>query len=404
MSAPVAGADGIAATPLRILLVEDDEGDALLVRELLADADSSLVVTRARTLREAEQLTGAQIDCVVLDLALPDSTGLDGLTRLQRSGAGAVVVLTGMADRAQGLAAVAAGAQDYLLKDHVDGATLERALRYAVHRHHADQVARELAQVKLLAAENARLSRGLLPAPLLTDPAVGYGARYLPGGGRLLLGGDFYDVVQTPDDAVWVLIGDVCGHGPDEAALGVALRIAWRTLVLSGNPAGNILPTLQQLLIHERHQPYLFATAAMMRISPDRATAQLWSAGHPAPLLRIGSGSWRDEVIEHQLPLGLAPDHVWTAQQIALGPRWGLLLYTDGLIEGRAAPHADALWVDGLVTLLRSLTVPGPDADPARMVSALVEAVQRSAPGHNDDIAAVMLAYPALPKPLAGSA
>lgn len=102
-------------------------------------------------------------------------------------------------------------------------------IRYAVQRRRAEVIARELSEAQLLAAENVRLSRGLLPAPLITDPAVGHAAQYRPGGGRMLLGGDFYDVMQTPDGAVWAVIGDVCGHGPDEAALGVCLRIAWRT-------------------------------------------------------------------------------------------------------------------------------------------------------------------------------
>ena len=79
------------------------------------------------------------------------------------------------------------------------------------------------------------MERGLLPSPLLLDdPGVDIVARYRPSRENALLGGDFYDFVQTADRTVHVMIGDVAGHGPDEAALGVALRIAWRALTFAG--------------------------------------------------------------------------------------------------------------------------------------------------------------------------
>jgi CheY-like chemotaxis protein len=78
-----------SSTPsLRVLLVEDDEGDAILVRELLADAAALVDLVWARSLGEAERLWSAGMDCVLLDLQLPDATGLDGLRQLLRHGAG----------------------------------------------------------------------------------------------------------------------------------------------------------------------------------------------------------------------------------------------------------------------------------------------------------------------------
>ena len=80
-----------------------------------------------------------------------------------------------------------------------------------------------------------------MPAPLVTDEALQLTAHYRPGRQRALLGGDFYDAVQVADGTVHAVIGDVSGHGPDAAALGVCLRIAWRTLVLAGSGADEIL-------------------------------------------------------------------------------------------------------------------------------------------------------------------
>lgn len=383
---------------LRVLLVEDDEGDALLVHEQLADAGEPVELLHSRSLGEAEAAWSDTIDCVLLDLALPDSDGFGGLTRLRERGAGAIVVLTGRTDRAYGLAAMAAGAQDYLIKGATDGTSLARAMRYAVHRHEADRVARELAAANLLAGENLRLSRGLLPAPLLRDDTIGYAARYLPGGARLLLGGDFYDVVQTVDGMLWVLVGDVCGHGPDEAALGVALRIAWRTLVLGGHPAERILPTMHDVLVAERHRPYLFATATTVRIAADRRSAALWSAGHPPPLLRRETGPWLEQKIDPQLPLGVVADHVWTPTEVPLGDRWDLMLYTDGLIEGRSRPGADQLWVDGLVDLLQQLSAVE-HTRPAAVLDEVLSSVRSVTPTQDDDIAVVLLSHPGTAEP-----
>lgn len=377
---------------LRVLLVEDDEGDAVLVRELLTDAAVPVDLVWARSLGEAHRLWSAEMDCVLLDLQLPDATGLDGLRQLLRHREVAVVVLTGLDDQYQGVAALGAGAQDYLAKGQIDGHSLVRVIRYAVQRHRAELVARELSEAQLLAAENVRLSRGLLPAPLITDPSVGHAARYQPGGGRMLLGGDFYDVVQTTDGAVWAVIGDVCGHGPDEAALGVCLRIAWRTLVLAGHPEQDILPMLQQLLVHERHLPRLFTTACMVRISAERDLARIWSAGHPLPLLLGDEGEWEVPGVPRNLPLGIDPACIWSPAHIILHPSWKLLLYTDGLIEGRSGPDDRCLWVEGLLDLVRAERMIS-GQDPQQLVDGLVKAVRQLDPRHTDDVAVVMLTH-----------
>src|SRR3989440_12479891 len=101
---------------------------------------------------EALPLLG-QVDCVLLDLGLPDASGLDGLRQLLRAGTGvAVCVLTGLADEHLGMAAVAEGAQDYLVKGRGDGILLSRAIRYAVERRRADDNVRRLRRAELAPA------------------------------------------------------------------------------------------------------------------------------------------------------------------------------------------------------------------------------------------------------------
>ncbi|PRC48448.1 hypothetical protein C6A85_79795, partial [Mycobacterium sp. ITM-2017-0098] len=126
---------------VRVLLVEDNDGDARLVQLMLEGTfGSGMDLARARSLREAMAALDVETrDCVVLDLGLPDASGLDGVRAIkQRSPMMPVVVLTGHADSELGMEAVAAGAQDYLVKGNAVDETLTRAIRYAVVRKHAE--------------------------------------------------------------------------------------------------------------------------------------------------------------------------------------------------------------------------------------------------------------------------
>ncbi len=325
--------DTRADTFIRVLLVEDDDADALIVQDQLEELAAEIDVAHVRTLGEALPRAG-EADCVVVDLGLPDAMGLEALHRLTQAVPGlAVVVLTGLDDPQAGLDALAAGAQDYLVKGRVDGELLFRTVRYAIERRRSEQTQRELTLVNQLAAENRRLERGLLPRPVTVNPALVLGSSYRPGRKRALLGGDFFDVVEDAQGTIHLVIGDVSGHGPDEAALGVALRITWRALVLAGVRGDELLNGLQEILGHERHDPDVFATVCSVCVDPGKLLATLQLAGHPAPiLLTPHTGPVR---LEHRagLPLGVLDDATWASREIELPPSWGLLLHTDGLTE-----------------------------------------------------------------------
>jgi serine phosphatase RsbU (regulator of sigma subunit) len=345
----------VKPTALRLLLVEDDDGDALLFEELLHDADLDVDVSRARTVAGAEAVLPADVSCVVLDLGLPDADGLAALHRLRAAAPGVpMLVLTGLSDTARGLEAVAAGAQDYLVKGRVDGELLARSIRYAVERQRAESVQAELRSAHLNAEENSRLERGLLPRPIVADPRLAVATSYRPGRARTLLGGDFYDAVEVGDGTLHLLIGDVCGHDPDAAALGVCLRIAWRTLVLGGREPDEVLATMDEVLVHERLVDDVFATACMVTVAPDRRTAVLRVAGHPLPVL-LAAGTATELPGPSSRPLlGIGARATgWAGMALELPDRWELLLYTDGLIEGRTGANGARLGSERLVDLVR---------------------------------------------------
>ncbi|MHB8836967.1 MAG: response regulator [Candidatus Methylomirabilia bacterium] len=149
----------MSESPLRVLVVEDNRGDRVLLHANMAPAGERIVVTEAATLAEAVAAVqgGAVFDAALLDLGLPDSQGLATLSAFRTAAPRLpTVVLTGLDDDQAGTAAVRAGAQDYLVKGNIESMLLLRALHYAVERSKLlAQLQDALAQVKTLS--------GLLP-------------------------------------------------------------------------------------------------------------------------------------------------------------------------------------------------------------------------------------------------
>jgi len=384
-------APGLTDT-VHVLLVEDDRADAVLVEDLLQDCDLSTRLTWVRSLAEARRsLTGDDApDCVLLDLHLGDAHGVSVVTRLlEWAPDAAVVVLTGLAEAQAGLAAVAAGAQDYLAKGQVDPEWLGRVIRYSVQRRRVQQAAAQLQAERIRLEENARLERGLLPRPLVSDTRVGVVSRYRPGRDYSVLGGDFFDVVEA-EDGVHAVIGDVAGHGPAEAALGVCLRVAWRSFILSGVRGTRLLRLLEELLVAERDEPEVFVTATSVSVSLDEPVARIARAGHPGLLLHTpGRVEWYEP--EGGLALGMIPGmDTWTEHVIPFDDGTGITLFTDGLFEGRVSAIGERLDVTGLLDLARAHAHRWSDD----FVDALITgAEEASAPygGLADDVAVLYL-------------
>jgi signal transduction histidine kinase/CheY-like chemotaxis protein len=126
---------------MHILLIEDNPGDARLIREMLR-AVPGFSLVHAETLAQAFTLAEADSACdmLLIDLSLPDSTGTDTVVRVkERLPHLPIVVLTGSHDEQIGMEAVAAGAQDYLIKGETDLPVLQRSLQYARERHRAEE-------------------------------------------------------------------------------------------------------------------------------------------------------------------------------------------------------------------------------------------------------------------------
>jgi signal transduction histidine kinase len=132
--------------PIKVLLIEDNPGDARLIQELLRGATTAQfeLTCVERLAAGLQRLAEETFDVLLLDLGLPDSQGLDTFTKTQTQAPDVpIVLLTALDDEAFALEAVRKGAQDYLVKGQVDSNLLARAMRYAIERHRAEAALRQ---------------------------------------------------------------------------------------------------------------------------------------------------------------------------------------------------------------------------------------------------------------------
>lgn len=230
--------------------------------------------------------------------------------------------------------------------------------------------------------------RALLPQVDTLGVGIECVTRYRPGERRLLLGGDFLDVLDTDSDEIAFVIGDVSGHGPLAAAVALAMRASWRTLALGAADLGECLNRMDDVLMSLPRSEELFVTACVGCIDRDRMTGTVASAGHPPPIVLTDDAV--PVTLKPSPPLGV--DRAQRHHELAsfvLGPTWGLLAYTDGLVEGRRAPGSPERY--GIESLCGWMTERASTFD-ADALDQLITDVESANGGRiDDDIAALLL-------------
>ncbi|MFF7552218.1 SpoIIE family protein phosphatase [Streptomyces olivaceus] len=207
-------------------------------------------------------------------------------------------------------------------------------------------VARMLAQAlsRAGAAETQRqltdgLQRTMLPAlGPRTIPGMDLAARYVPTGGGLQVGGDWYDMIPLPGGRFALVIGDVQGHDVRAAALMGQLRIALRAYASEGHRPDAVLSRASHFF-HGLSESYddqgdlRFATCYYAEVDPATGTLESARAGHLDPVVRMTDGTALILATAGGLPLGIDPDSDYPTTQFALEPGDTLMLCTDGLVE-----------------------------------------------------------------------
>ncbi|MFF9690684.1 SpoIIE family protein phosphatase [Streptomyces sp. NPDC014623] len=212
-------------------------------------------------------------------------------------------------------------------------------------------VARMLAQALTRAgvAETEReLSLGLQKAmrPSLGPgvPGLTVAARYVPTGGGLQVGGDWYDTIPLPNGRIALVIGDVQGHDVRAAGLMGQLRIALRAYAAEGHRPDAVLSRASRFLSgltetydradgEDRSDVTRFATCLYAEADPETGTLDIARAGHPDPVVVSVDGTAVIRQTAGGMPLGVEKDADYPTTRVVLGPGETIMLCTDGLIE-----------------------------------------------------------------------
>lgn len=314
-------------------------------------------------------------------------------------------------------------------------------------------VARMLAQALARAgvAETERelslgLQRMMMPTLGPQIPGMTVAARYVPTGGGLQVGGDWYDMIPLPGGTAqtegrWsgrfaLVIGDVQGHDVRAAGLMGQLRIALRAYASEGHRPDAVLARASRFLAGLQHHPGpgrdggvtprggprtdpgsaaadeyesgpRFATCLYLEVDPENGTLDIARAGHPDPVIRTADGTAFIRGTEGGLPLGIEADSDYPTTRLVLGPGEMLMLCTDGLLETGGHDLATG-W-----TRLRPVLEKDAGGSLEKLADALIQAVHGPTSHYTtgplvdrseDDIALLLLSRDLAPARHAGGA
>ncbi|MEU9298938.1 SpoIIE family protein phosphatase [Streptomyces sp. NPDC048269] len=289
-------------------------------------------------------------------------------------------------------------------------------------------VARMLAQALQRAgvAESERelttgLQRSMMPQLGPEIPGMQIAARYVPTGGGLQVGGDWYDMIPLPSGRFALVIGDVQGHDVRAAGLMGQLRIAVRAYASEGHRPDAVLSRASRFLAglcssQESDSPEdpdsgrdadpdfqspRFATCLYVECDPRTGLLEVARAGHPDPAIRMTDGTVLMRPTAGGLPLGIVPDTDYPTTRFTLEPGETMMLCTDGLIE-TGGHDLDTGWARLRAILEAETPADGGHLDGhlERLADLLVQAVHGPSSHHTtgpladrreDDIAVVLL-------------
>ncbi|QFR97812.1 SpoIIE family protein phosphatase [Streptomyces tsukubensis] len=218
---------------------------------------------------------------------------------------------------------------------------------------------------ELALSHGVRRSMGTA-GPSLTG--LGVATRYVPTGGGLTVGGDWYDVIDLPSGRLALVIGDVQGHDVHAAGLMAQLRTAVHAYAAEGHGPDAVLSRTSRFL-HALDDDR-FATCIYIEADPETGVLQIARAGHPHPVLRLPDGTCLLKHVRGGLPLGLMEgEDTYPVNELPLQDDEILMLCTDGLIESGGHDMFSG-WVR-----LRDALTPGPTEDIEAMADRLLEAV-----------------------------
>ena len=325
----------MTAQPIKILLIDDDRDSFLITEALLSQVGIAAYDLEWAGSYNAglEALRQGRHSACLLDYRLGARDGLELLGQAIAEGCRIpIIVMTGQGDREVDMRAMQAGAADFLAKDGLTSASLERGLRYAIDRRRSeDQRLRDEAQRRLFESgfEAAReIQQRLLPQSAPGLPGFDIAGICRP---TEATGGDFFDYVPLRDGRLGIVVADVSSHGFAPALIMAETRRVLRTLASVNNDPATIMSAANQA-ITEDTASHIFVTVFFAQLNAAARTLTYVGAGHEAYL--IGPDGMPRKLANTSLPLGVAEEIDFPCDgPIQLRPGDLVVLLTDGFAE-----------------------------------------------------------------------
>ena len=359
-----------------ILIVDDTPVNLELVSRIL-QAEGFRTV-RARNGREAlERSRPAGIDLILLDVMMPDLSGIEVCAQLKSDPVTAdipIIFLSALDDVNSRVAGLKAGGVDYISKPFHSEEVLARVRIHLRIRQSLALMAREQ-MTRLEALRQAQQSMLVRPEDL---PEAAFAVSYRP---LEAVGGDVYDVLSLGEDVFAYFVADISGHGIGPGFLTAAVRALLRQY---SSPLYSPEDTMRGInaVMHSTLHDEQYLTACYARLYKRRHTLSVVSAGHP-PLIHVSAAGQAGTVAVESDPLGIFGAVVLQKQDIRMQPGDRFFLYTDGLIERRNLPAGGRA---AGVELLRQACERCHGMPLAEAVSTVSERIRPAAEPSGDDL------------------
>jgi sigma-B regulation protein RsbU (phosphoserine phosphatase) len=368
----------------KVLVVDDHAMNAKLLTVSLGRLGYE--VAQAGSGREAlGRISDDPPDVVLLDVVMPDLTGLEVLRRIRDDSEHTdlpVILVSGLGDTEDIVEGLKLGANDYVTKPINLPVLQARLATQSALKRARDALKRTAA---LLAGELDRqaeelrvagtVQRSILPAEPPPTPGLATAWCYEPASE---VGGDLYDVITLNDDRTFLFLADAMGHGVQAALVASTVKATLAAYLAGATDLSALMQRLDRAvgeLFEDR-----FVTAAACVVDPRTRKVRYVLAGHPPILVHDGAGV--RELRAGGLPLGTQAGLEFREGEMTLEPGAGLLLYSDGLTES-VCPEGRQLGVKGLIRCMEGLHV----AEPSEVVAQIrvkLDDFREPGPLHDD--------------------
>jgi serine phosphatase RsbU (regulator of sigma subunit) len=321
--------------PIEILIIEDSDDDAQLLRRLLKK--NGLLFESVCIQKWDNLLTVFEMknwDLVLSDFTLPGFNGMDALKYIRKINQDIpFIILSGNIGEEIAVEVMRAGANDYIMKDNMTRLVpaIMRELREYEGRKNQKEIHQKLKEKEEQFRITHLIQQSLFPREPLNLFNFDIAGRSFPAEAA---GGDYYDFISIDEQRFGIVIGDVTGHGIGPALLMTTTRAYLRAFCKSTIDSGEIMAMTNQVLFQDVEEGRRFVTLFLGILNPSDSTLTYASAGHHNGYIMTADGKTKKILKSTGPPLGILPDTKYeSSEKIFLESGDTVILLTDGITD-----------------------------------------------------------------------